>query len=91
MESGGEQRMRKGTGTVYRIVVRSELSKRYARAFHEMEMEIEAGQTILTGELVDQSHLYGLIDRIGALALDLVRVESVPTEERAGGPYQRQG
>ena len=39
MESGGKQMMRKGTRTIYRIVVRSELSDRYALAFEGMKME----------------------------------------------------
>ena len=34
---------------IYRIVVRSELSDRYASAFEGMEMETEDGRTILTG------------------------------------------
>ena len=40
-------------GTVYRIVVRSELTDRYAYAFEGMEMEIKHGETILTGEVKD--------------------------------------
>jgi hypothetical protein len=41
--------MGEGTGTVYRIVVRSELSDRYAVAFEGMKMETKDGETILTG------------------------------------------
>jgi hypothetical protein len=79
MESGGKQRMRKGTGTVYRIVVRGELSERLATAFEGMQMEAEGGHTILTGE-IDQPHVHGILDRIGALGLKLVSVESMPGE-----------
>ena len=78
MESGGKQRMRKGTGTVYRIVVRDELSESLATAFEEMEPK--AGQTILTGEVVDQSYLHGILTRISSLGLKLVSVESMPGE-----------
>ena len=77
MESGGKQRTRKGTGKVYRIVVRSELSARYAAAFEGMKMEAASGQTILTGEIIDNSHLHGILDRIGAMGLDLVSVENL--------------
>jgi outer membrane PBP1 activator LpoA protein len=70
--------MHRGAGTVYRIVVRSELSERYAAAFEEMEMETKGGQTVLTGEVVDQVQLHGIIDRIGGLGLELVSVQSVP-------------
>jgi hypothetical protein len=69
-----------GTSTVYRIVVRGELSQRYAVAFEGMEMEVKSGQTILTGEIKDDPHLHGILDRIGALGLRLLSVESFPTE-----------
>jgi hypothetical protein len=72
--------MRQGAGKVYRIVVRSELSARYAQAFEGMEMETKGGNTVLTGEVVDQPHLYGILDRIGGLGLELVSVQSL-TEE----------
>jgi hypothetical protein len=65
-----------GTSTVYRIVVRGELSQRYAVAFEGMEMEVKSGQTILTGEIKDDPHLHGILDRIGALGLRLLSVES---------------
>ena len=72
--------MHQGSGKVYRIVVRSELSKRYATAFEGMEMEVKGGRTILTGEVIDQPHLYGILDRISGLGLELVSVRSL-TEE----------
>jgi hypothetical protein len=70
--------MHRGAGRVYRIVVRSELSERYAAAFEEMEMETKGGLTVLTGEVVDQIQLHGLIDRIGGMGLELVSVQSLP-------------
>ena len=69
-----------GKRTVYRIVVRGELSERYAMAFEGMEMEVESGRTILTGEIIDEPHLHGILDRIGSLGLRLLSVESFPTE-----------
>ena len=88
MYVGGQQRvaanrewgMHRGAGRVYRIVVRSELSERYAAAFEEMEMETKGGQTVLTGGVVDQVQLHGIIDRIGDLGLELVSVQSLPEE-----------
>ena len=70
--------MHQGAGTVYRIVLRGELSERYAAAFEEMEMETKGGQTVLTGEVVDQVQLHGIIDRIGGLGIELVSVQSLP-------------
>jgi len=72
--------MGKGTGTVYRIVVRSELNNRYAVAFEGMEMETKDGDTVLTGEIVDQPHLYGIIDRINGLGLELLSVQALPED-----------
>ena len=62
----------------YRIVVRGELSKRYAEAFEGMKMEAGGGQTTITGEVVDQSHLHGIINRISDLGLPLVSVHTLP-------------
>jgi outer membrane PBP1 activator LpoA protein len=70
--------MHRGAGRVYRIVLRGELSERYAAAFEEMEMETKGGQTVLTGEVVDQVQLHGIIDRIGGLGIELVSVQSLP-------------
>jgi outer membrane PBP1 activator LpoA protein len=70
--------MHRGAGRVYRIVVRSELSERYAAAFEDMEMETKGGQTVLTGEVVDQVQLHGIIDRIGGLGLELLSVQALP-------------
>ena len=58
----------------------AELSQRYAVAFEGMEMEVKNGRTILTGEIKDEPHLHGILDRIGALGLRLLSVESFPTE-----------
>jgi len=82
LESGKQRKIREGTGTFYRIVVRDELSQRYAAAFEGMEMETKCGQTILTGEVVDQPQLHGFLDRIGGLGLKLISVEAVPGESR---------
>ena len=84
LESSSKQRRtREGTGTVYRIVVRDELSERFAVAFEGMEMETRGGQTVLTGEIIDQPHLHGILNRIGALGLKLMSVEAVSQEGEA--------
>jgi hypothetical protein len=90
LESGGKQMMHKGTGTVYRIVVRSELSERYAVAFEGMEMETKHGITVLTGDVIDQPHLHGILDRINGLGLKLLSVEALPEDahQSAGGKLE---
>jgi hypothetical protein len=71
---------KKGTGTGYRIVVRGELSDRYAVAIEGMHIETKDGRTILTGEVVDQPHLYGILNRVNSLGLELLSVHALPEE-----------
>ena len=71
---------KKSTRTLYRIVMRSELSDRYAVAFDGMHMETRDGQTILTGEVKDQPHLFGILDRINGLGLELLSVQAMADE-----------
>ena len=90
MEIGGRQTMRKHTGTIYRIVVRSELSNRYAVAFEGMEMETKSGDTILTGEVIDQPQLYGILDRINGLGLKLLSVQALPEDAPPSAERKRE-
>jgi hypothetical protein len=71
---------KKRTGKVYRIVVRSELSDRYAAAFEGMQIEAKDGETILTGEVIDQPHLHGILARINGLGLELLSVQALPED-----------
>jgi hypothetical protein len=82
--------MRKGVGTVYRIVVRRELSDRYAIAFDGMEMETKNGDTLLTGEVIDQPHLYGILDRINGLGLKLLSVQALPEDAHPSAERKRE-
>jgi len=66
--------------TVYRIVVRGELSDRYAVAFEGMQLEAKNGRTILTGKVVDQPHLFGILARVNSLGLELLSVQVLPEE-----------
>ena len=97
MEIGGEQTMSKSTGnqtmskgTIYRIVVQSELSSRYAVAFEEMEMETKNGDTILTGEVIDQPHLHGILARINGLGLKLLSVQALPEDAHPSAERKRE-
>jgi hypothetical protein len=46
-------------------------------------MALEAGpnQTVLVGEIRDQAHLYGLLDRLRDFGIDLVAVEPADTAD----------
>jgi hypothetical protein len=68
--------------TRYRIVVAGELSRRFAPAFDGMTVQCAGGETAITGVVVDQSQLHGLLDRVGDLGLELVSVNAVGDQER---------
>ena len=61
----------------YQIVVRGELSDRFAHAFPEMTLQPEAGYTRITGVIVDQSHLHGILEGLRSFGIDLVSVNEV--------------
>ncbi len=85
LDIDGKLTMRRGsTGRVYRIVVRSELSDVYAVAFEGMEMEAREGDTVLTGRMIDQPQLYGILERINGLGLELLSVQNLPDEVHPG-------
>jgi hypothetical protein len=90
MEIGGIQNMRSGTGRVYRIVVRSELSNVYAVAFEGMEMEARDGYTLLTGTIIDQPQLYGILERINGLGLELLSVEALSDDANPSARENRE-
>lgn len=72
--------------TRYRISVRGRLTKRLGSAFEGMGLEAGRGQTFLVGEIRDQSHLYGVLDQIRNLGLELVSIEVVNDDETARSP-----
>ena len=63
------------TGCRYRIVFRGRLGECFESAFDGMVLEPGPGQSVLTGEVRDQAHLYGLLDQLRDFGIDLVAVE----------------
>jgi hypothetical protein len=82
--------MHRGNGKVYRIVVRSELSDVYAVAFEGMEMEAKGGYTVLEGKIIDQPQLYGILERVNGLGLELLSVEALPEDAHPGPERKRE-
>jgi hypothetical protein len=46
-------------------------------AFDDFEVTVDKRSTTLRGDLVDQAALHGVIDRVGALGLELLEVRAV--------------
>jgi hypothetical protein len=73
-------------GRRYRIVLRGRLGERFESAFDGMVLEPGHGQTVLVGEVRDQAHLYGLLDRLRDFGIDLVAVEPADTSDEGAAP-----
>ena len=62
--------------TRYRITVRGQLTEQLMSAFQGLDVEPDIEQTSLVAEIRDQSHLYGVLDLVRELGLDLVSAET---------------
>lgn len=72
------------SGQRYRVTLSGELGDEFAFLFENMELERVAGTTVLTGTLVDQAQLHGLLGQVQDLGVELVSVETVgePTDSQ---------
>jgi len=73
------------TTSRYRIVLRGRLSEHFEAAFDGMTLEPGPNQTVLIGEIRDQAHLYGLLDRLRDLGIDLLAVEPAGAADAGTG------
>jgi hypothetical protein len=79
------------TAHQYRLVVEGELGKRYVSAFEGMTVSAHNGMTEITGPVVDQSQLQGLIGRIAALGLTLRSITSLDSEDAEAASHNHVG
>ncbi|BBY10720.1 hypothetical protein [Mycobacterium marseillense] len=70
LASGGQVQ-----STIYQICIRGRVTERLGSALEGMRLEAGANDTVFTGEIRDQSQLYGLLDRVRDLGLELVSVQ----------------
>ena len=65
----------------YEIRVRGHLDARWFNRFEGLTISLTlTGETIITGYVVDQAALYGLLNRIRDLGVDLLSVQQLPVE-----------
>jgi hypothetical protein len=62
-------------GKRYRLVLRGELGEQFGFLFEDMTMDLVAGNTVLTGDVTDQTHLHGLLQRTQELGFELISIE----------------
>lgn len=60
---------------MYEICVRGRVTERLGSAIEGMRLESRATETAFIGEIRDQSQLYGLLDRVRDLGLELISVQ----------------
>ena len=61
--------------------VKGHIAKHWSDWFEEFEItHTDQGETILTGDITDQSALYGLIAKLRDLGLSLISVNSTEIE-----------
>jgi hypothetical protein len=62
----------------YEILIRGRLSRRYEGAFDGVTLIPRNGSTVLRTGVADQSQLYGLLNRLRDLGIELISVNSIP-------------
>ncbi|AYN38287.1 hypothetical protein D9753_04385 [Streptomyces dangxiongensis] len=62
----------------YEIRVDGHMSETLAQAFPELERVLMSGQTVLFGHVIDEAHLYGLLNRCRSLGLRVVEMRQLP-------------
>jgi hypothetical protein len=63
--------------TRYRIEIRGRLTGRLASAFEGFALQGNE-RSVLVGEIRDQAHLYGILERVRDLGLELISVAEDP-------------
>jgi hypothetical protein len=61
-------------GSQYELLIPGEVGERFGLLFEGMRLERDRGMTVITGAVLDQAHLHGLIERVQELGLELVSV-----------------
>jgi hypothetical protein len=65
----------------YEIRIKGRLSDSLISAFEGLDATVEPVETVLHGPVADQAALYGLLDRIQALGLELIEVRRLPDRQ----------
>jgi hypothetical protein len=81
-----------GQPLVYQIRIKGHLGRRWADWFGGLIITLEEnGETLLTGPVVDQAALYGLLRRVRDVGLPLVSVTQINTAHVAAPDVSQHG
>jgi pimeloyl-ACP methyl ester carboxylesterase len=70
------------TAERYEFVLRGEIGDRFGLLFEGMRLERITGRTVLTGPVLDQAHLHGLIEQFQELGIELISVNPLVSKGR---------
>jgi len=77
------QKVMPGQPMVYHIRIKGHLSPQWTDWFEGLTITLEEdGDTLLTGQVVDQAALYGYLKKVRDLAMPLLSVNSVETSHQ---------
>ena len=63
--------------TDYEIRIKGRLSDSLCGAFEDFTASVKPAETVMRGELRDQSELHGVLDQIQLLGLELIEVRQI--------------
>ena len=64
----------------YEIHIKGRVNESFHFAFEELAISVKPIETVLHGANLDQAALYGILDRIQALGLELIEIRRLPDE-----------
>jgi hypothetical protein len=67
--------------TGYEIRIKGRMSDSLTGAFEDFTASLKPAETVMRGELRDQSELHGVLDRIQSLGLELIEVRRLEPPE----------
>ncbi|MER5450637.1 hypothetical protein ABT052_10255 [Streptomyces sp. NPDC002766] len=68
----------RAVGGEFEIRIKGRVGQAFRSAFAELTVTVNPPETVLYGAGLDQAALYGILDRIQALGLELVEVRRLP-------------
>jgi hypothetical protein len=68
------------TPTDYEIRIKGRLSDSLSGAFEDFTAAVRPAETVMRGEVRDQSELHGVLERIQSLGLELIEVRRIETD-----------
>jgi hypothetical protein len=74
---------------VYQIRVQGHLSRKWTEWFEGLTITLEEnGDTLLTGPVIDQSALHGLLKKVRDLGMPLLSIQSIEPDQNETYPYR---